>query len=238
MTFVPILVGTVFGGPQWEHVLLVFSWTVAFLFFNAFGLFVKARRKNRYRAAVTTYGCVAGIGAAFLLWWHPGLWVWGPPLALLFLWAVAEILHRNERSLGARISAILASCLMAPVAYSLGTHPYEWTRLWIVTTVLAAYFVGTVPYVKTLIRERGNHAWLVGSLAYHAVLVVVSLVCVVAHVFEGTTAWLVPLTALVLLGRAWLYPWVSERRGGPLDPKVIGLSEFGFCALVVVAILV
>lgn len=30
-----------------------------------------------------------------------------------------------------------------------------------------AYFFGTVLYVKTLIRERGNRAYLIASVAWH-----------------------------------------------------------------------
>lgn len=234
MTFIPLLVGSLLGGFRPIHLLLLFSWTAAFFFFNVFGLLIKARRRRRYWSATITYGAIAGAGAAILLVLQPGLWVWGPALAVFFLWAIAEILRRSERSLGARLSAIMASCLMMPVAYSLGSHPDDWHALWIKTAVVALYFAGTVPYIKTLIRERGSRGWLIGSLAFHAAVLLCAIVAAV--LYPQFLSWTIPFAWAVLLARAAIYPWLSKKRGKPLSPKFIGLSEFGFSALVVAAI--
>ncbi len=232
MTFLPLLLGIILGGPSWWQLLLTFSWTAAFLFFNVFGLLIKARRKDRYRAAAITYGVLAGIGAAILVAFHPQLLVWAPPLAVFFSWAIVEILRRNERSVAARISAILASALMTPIASSLGSHPADWKHVWTATVVVALYFSGTVPYVKTLIRERGNPAWMRASIIYHLALVALFI----AGAATGLVSWLVPLVGLILLARAWLYPVISGRRGRPLSPLFIGLTEFGYSALVLTSV--
>lgn len=233
MTFVPVLLGTIIGGPAWIHLLLLVSWTVAFLFFNVFGLWVKARRKSRYLPATLTYGIVAALGATALLILRPSLWVWGIPLAICFAWATIEVLRRNEHSLPARLSAILASALMTPIAFSLGSHPNDWHRIWICTAIVALYFAGTVPYVKTLIRKRGDRAWWIGSLSFHAVVVVTTLV---AAAYQQVT-WLIPAVWVLLLVRAWAYPFWSARRPKPLSPKAIGISEFVFCAMVIASVL-
>ena len=44
---------------------------------------------------------------------------------------------------------------MTLVAYDAGGGT-DWARAWLLTAILAAYFVGTVLYVKTMIRERGS----------------------------------------------------------------------------------
>lgn len=201
------------------------------MFFNVFGLLIKARRKDRYRAATVTYGILAAGGAGALAVTHPRLLLWAPLLAVLFTWAIVEILRRNERSLGARVSAILASALMSPVAYSLGTNPNDWEHLWAGTAVVALYFIGTVPFVKTMIRERGSKAWLVGSLAYHGALIVLFA----AAAWAGIVSWAVPAVGVVLLARAWIYPTVSSRRPAPLSPQFVGITEFVYTALVLVA---
>lgn len=231
MTFTPLLVGIILGGPSWLQLLLVFSWVFAFLFFNVFGLLIKARRKDRYWPATITYGVVAGAGALVLVVLRPSLLVWAAPLAVFFTWAIVEVLRRNERSLGARVSAILASSLMSPVAFSLGSHPQDWVHLWTATVVVALYFIGTVPYVKTLIRERGKKGWLTGSLVYHGLLV---LAAVPAAAF-GYVNWMVPAVMVILALRAWGYPHLSARRGTPLSPPFIGITEFGYTALVLTA---
>jgi hypothetical protein len=55
---------------------------------------------------------------------------------------------------------------MTLVAYDAGGGT-DWAAAWLLTVVLAAYFAGTVFYVKTLIRERGSepHYWL--SVGFH-----------------------------------------------------------------------
>lgn len=234
MTFTPLLLGIILGGPSWLQLLLVFAWTAAFLFFNVFGLLIKARRKERYWKATITYGILAGVGALALVLIRPHLLVWALPLAVFFSWAIIEILRRNERSLGARVSAILASSLMVPVAFSLGSHPLDWRHAWVATAVVALYFVGTVPYVKTLIRERGKRSWLVGSLTYHVVMLAIFIGGAAAHLLT----WFVPVVGLILLARAWAYPLVSLRRGRPLHQMFVGLTEFGYSALVLISLIV
>ncbi len=233
MTFLPLLLGIILGGPSWWQLLLTFSWTAAFLFFNVFGLLIKARRKDRYWAATITYGALAAAGALVLVAFHPDLLIWAAPLAAFFSWAIWEILRRNERSLGARVSAIFASSLMTPIAYSLGQHPDNWQHTWVATAVVALYFTGTVPFVKTMIRERGKPQWLRGSIAYHIALVALFVV----GAATGWVSWLVPVVGLILLARAWIYPIVSARRTTPLPPAVIGITEFGFSALVLLSVI-
>src|SRR5690606_18893144 len=49
----------------------------------------------------------------------------------------------------------------------------DYGRAWLLAGILAAYFVGTVLYVKTIIRERDSepHYWL--SVGFHALATLV-----------------------------------------------------------------
>lgn len=233
MTFTPLLLGIILGGWNLWQLLLVLSWTCAFLFFNVFGLLIKARRKERYWTATITYGVLSGAGALALVLAHPHLLVWAPALAVFFTWAIVEILRKNERSLGARVSAILASSLMTPIAYSLGANAGNWDHVWAATAVVALYFIGTVPFVKTMIRERGKSAWLRGSILYHVALVAIFTVGAAL----GWLSWAVPVVGLILLARAWSYPIISKRRQTPLSPQFVGITEFVFTALVLLSVI-
>ena len=231
MVFVPLATGVALGGPTWLQAWLALAWLLAFLFFNVFGLYVKARWNQRYRAATLTYGASAGALALGLAAVRPDLLIWGPALAVMFAVALWQIWVRRERSLIARLSAIGASSLMSPIAFSLGSHPEDWPRLGLATAIVALYFAGTVPYVKTLIRQRGDRSWLLGSLTYHGALVLLAG----AGLAAGWVSWLVPAVALILFARAGAYPWISARRRKPLPPAVVGITEFGYCALVLAA---
>mgnify|MGYP002735542183 CR=1 FL=1 len=50
MMLVPLLVGSLLGGPTWWQALLSFAWVVAFFFFNAFSMWVKVMARARARA--------------------------------------------------------------------------------------------------------------------------------------------------------------------------------------------
>lgn len=236
MTFVPLIVGIVLGHPSWWQGLLTLTWTAAFFSFHAFGLWVKARCRRRYRTPTFTYGALAGAGALTLVVKYPHLLWWALPFTALFGVVVVQLLRRNDRSLSARISEILASSLMLPVANSLGSAPASAKAVVTATILVAAYFIGTVPYVKTLIRERTSNGWLHASITYHVLGVVITAGCA----FMGLLNVFIPIVWLVLLIRAYLYPLWSRRREaageGPLPPVIIGVSEFGFCALVLISV--
>lgn len=234
MALCPVLLGSFLSGWTWWQLLLMVAWLLAFLSFNAVGLWFKSiRNRTQIARPVVLYAACAGAGALALVYKDPALLWWG--LALLPLAAVAlwEVARRNERSLLARATAICASSLMAPVAYSLGQHQQEWTYLWISTGFLCAYLLGTVPYVKTLVRKRGDRNWLLGSVIFHFSVLVVAI----GFALQGAVTWLVPASWLVLLGRAVLMPAYSRRRGKRLRPAIIGSTETLLCLMVMFCLL-
>ncbi len=78
-----------------------------------------------------------------------------------------------------------------------------------------AYFLGTVFYVKTMIRERHNPTYRRWSISYHLFAVAIA---------GWLSPWAVALFAWLLV-RAALLP----RRG--LTPKRVGLVEIANCVL-------
>ena len=227
MTIFPPFLGAFWGGFTWVQLWLALTWLVAFFFFNVFGFWMKAKSKNRYIAALTTYGAVSGISALGLVIVYPWLLWWGIPIALCFIVVVFEMYMRRERSLAARLSAIAASSLMAPITYSLGSAPSDWNQLITMTLLLAAYYSGTVPYVKTMVRERGSKRWCWGSWVFHTVVFVTTAVLFVL----GKINVLIPIAWLVLLVRAWAFPMYSTKMDKRIPPPVIGRSEVGFSIL-------
>jgi len=217
----PFLVGVVAASPRWVHVPLLLLWFVGYFAFFAAGLWLKSGRRDRYLPPVRAYGLAAVPLGIVVLVLRPDLVVWAPlfaPLLLAGLWFAA---HRQDRSLPSGLATILAACLMTMVAYDAGDGT-EWPQAWTLTAVLAGYFVGTLFYVKTMIRERDSrpHYWL--SVGYH-----VAAAAAVAWV----SWWLAGLFAVLAL-RAAVLP------GRGLSPKQVGIGEIvANVAVVVVALL-
>lgn len=216
----PFLVGVVAASPRWVHLPLLLLWFVGYFAFFAAGLWLKSGRRARYLPPVRAYGLATVPLAIGVILLRPDLVVWAPlfaPLLLAGLWFAA---HRQDRSLPSGLATILAACLMTMVAFDAGDGT-DWVRAWTLTAVLAGYFVGTLFYVKTMIRERDSqpHYWL--SVGYHAALTVA---------VAWLSWWLAGLFALLAL-RAAVLP------GRGLSPKQVGIGEIvANIAVVVVAL--
>lgn len=255
MATLPIVVGALDSRPQWAHLLLLLAWVAGFLLFHVGTLWIASPRRARYTSALLTWGGCAAVSGVALLVLRPALLGWAPVFAPLVVVALVEALRRRTRSMASRISTVLASSLTCAVAHDLGwgtlhaagplgrgwwpwwdgaaTVPGSgWGHAWIVTAVLAAYFLGTVPHVRALIRGRGNPAWVIASLSWH----VLTLVGVVAAAGVGGVSWWVVAVWGVLVVRALVIPLDQSRRG-PWTPKAIGLTEMVVCVLVAVSLL-
>jgi hypothetical protein len=216
----PFLVGVVAASPRWVHLPLLLLWFVGYFAFFAAGLWLKSGRRARYLPPVRAYGLATVPLAVVVLLVRPDLVVWAPlfaPLLLAGLWFAAR---RQDRSLPSGLATILAACLMTMVAFDAGDGT-DWARAWTLTVVLADYFVGTLLYVKTMIRERDSRTYYWLSVGYHVV---------VAAAMASVAWWLVGLFAILAV-RAAVLP------GRSLTPKQVGIGEILANVAVVVAAL-
>ncbi|MCY9556092.1 YwiC-like family protein, partial [Paenibacillus apiarius] len=124
--------------------------------------------------------------------------------------------RRRERALLNDLASVAQSCLLVFVAATIAGVSV--TRVTPAFAVLLLYLFGTVLYVKTMIRQRGDSRFLRLSVGYHvlALAAVVWLDVLLGPVF------------LLLLLRAALLP---ARR---LRPVQVGMIEI-WCCLVVLA---
>ncbi len=217
----PLLVGVVAAGPAWVHLPLAVLWFLAYFAFFATGLWLKSRRKPRFRAPALVYAAACLPPGLAVLVLRPDLTRWLPmflPLLATGLWLAAR---RQERTLAGGLAMTAAASLMTLVAFDAG-NGVDWGRAWMLTAVMAAYYGGTVLYVKTMIREWGAPAYLVASAAWHAV----------ATVLVALVSWPLAAVFALLTGRALVGP----RRGWA--PKQVGIGEVVLnCLVVAVALL-
>ena len=222
MLVTPVIVGALLSGPVPWHLLLGLAWLSAYCAHYFAGLAVKSHRFTRYRAQILTYGVVCAVLAVPLAAHEPRLLLLAPAALLAFAVNIAFILRRNERAWINDAVGIALASLVGVGAVWLGTTPALTSRAIAVIAVIALYFLGTVVYVKTLIRERGSVAWLRASWALHAAFVA-------AAAIAGW--WAVVAVSAGLLARSAIVP------GRRWSPKRVGLVEIGWTVLVAVVAL-
>lgn len=208
MLAAPLLVGVLASGPAWVHVPLTAFWFSSYLAFFATGLWLKSRRRSRWFPPVRAYallaaslGVVVMVAAPDLLRWLPGF---VPPLAV-GLWASA---HRRDRDLLVGLTTVLAAGLMTVVAYDAGTSG-PLSRGWHLGLVMLLYFAGTVFYVKSAIRERGNRGFHALSIGFH----------VLATAVTAWLSWWLVAVFVVLTVRAAFVPALRP------SPRSLGIGE-------------
>lgn len=217
MLAMPLVVGILAAGPAWVDLPLTAFWFTGYLAFHATGLWLRSGRKPRYLPPVRAYAVGAAALGVLTLALDPGLLRWAPLFVIPLGVGLVASARRDDRSLWSGIATSTGSSFMVLVAYDAGGGT-DWARAWTLTGVVAAYLVGTVLYVKSMIRERDDerYQWLSG-LAHAAFTVAMVWV----------SPWLVAVFALLTV-RAAVLPAYR------VSPKAVGIGEI--VATVVVAV--
>ncbi|MDO4901272.1 YwiC-like family protein [Actinomyces sp.] len=257
MLLLPPIVGWIVGGFSWVNLLFIPAWLGAYLTYWAWSQWVRARSPRRraltlpplivYTAWTALLGVVTLAVAPYLL-------QWAVPLTPLFAIALWEAWRGRERSLPSGLAATAAASLIAAVTYSLGVggrggflglgagasdlpgsspngELTGWAWMWLVTALTAAYFCGTVPYIKSMIRERFNRPLLAGTVAWHVLVAGGALWLADGGRLPWAHAVLwVALAVRSLAVPLWQWHLVRARRT-PLRPRTMGMSEIVFCLL-------
>jgi hypothetical protein len=247
MLVAPPVVGALAVGPRWQHALLLAVWLIGFCAYNATGLWLKARRRPRWLPPVRAYGVATALLGLALVAGAPSLLSWGAAYAPLLAASLAYSARRDERSLANDLLTVTAAGLMTVVAAGVpvavdaaGSGSWRWfpgaadATAWAFAAVFVAYFAGTVLYVKTMIRERGNRAMLRASVLFHTALPLALLGA--AALAPGLRPLLAVPTLSVLLALLAVRAVVVPLRWPGASPKALGIGEI-VATLALVAVL-
>lgn len=235
MLTLPFAVGMLLRpGQEWYLLPMFGCWVSGYLAFNAASTWLKAppsRRADQAPPVLVYSGTAVVLGLTTLWLTGPSVLGWLPlftPLLGGALWLAAR---RRERVLLGGLLTVAAAALITLVVRF--PDPSELMSAWdrpdgraalTAAGLVFGYLFGTVFYVKTMIRERGDATWLAASIGWH-VLVFAGTVALAAAGGLGT-GWPVFFAATVV--RSWWLPVTARRR--TVRPLVIGLLEIGFTA--------
>ncbi|TNH28492.1 hypothetical protein FHG89_14870 [Micromonospora orduensis] len=216
MLLVPWLTGVLIAGFHWAHLPLLVAWIAGYLLSYYALQAIKTRRLSRVKPQLLLYGPITAALGLLLVTVRPQLLIYAPAYALLLALNVFYARRRRERALLNDLTSVIQSCLMVFVAATVAgigiSHVVP------AFTAVLLYFTGTVLYVKTMIRERGNASYYWASVIYHVFAV-------------GVAAFLsIPIAAVValLLVRSAALPRYR------LTPKHVGIIEIVASTLVLI----
>lgn len=211
MLFVPFIVGASLSGWKLLHLAALIGWL--FLYLAIYPLLLAVKTKQRRRMHLMWAGGYA-VGAALLLAApiaaRPQLLLYGIVMLPLFAVNVWYARRNKERAFGNDSAAVASLCLGGPAAYMIGTGELYSDTALMLWTVFVLFFIGSIFFVKTMIRQRGNMAFRLLSWGYH-IAILVALAA--AGMLFLATAYIPSLL------RALLLP------GKPLSVKTVGLAE-------------
>jgi hypothetical protein len=218
MLALPWLTGVLVTGWRWPHLPLLAAWLTGYLCSYYVLQTVKTRRIGRFRTQVLVYAAPTVLLGGLVVALRPQLLWYAPAYATLLAVNIGYAARRDERALVNDLASVAQSCLMIFVCATVArVSPATMTAAFLAVT---AYFVGTVLYVKTMIRERGSVGFYRASVAYHLAITVVA-------------AWFhapVAVLFVLLLVRAAVLP----RRS--MTPKQVGLGEIAASVLLLLAV--
>jgi hypothetical protein len=220
MLLVPWLAGVLAAGFRWVHLPLLGAWVAGYLLSYYALQAVKTGRPGRVRAQLLAYGLPTAVLGGVVVVLRPAVLWYAPAYAALAAVNLVYARRRAERALVNDLASVVLSCLMVFVCATVAGQPAG--AVVPVAVAVAAYFTGTVLYVKTMIRERDSAPYYWASVGFHG-----------AALAAAALASLPLLVAfLLLLVRAAVNPRLR------LTPKQVGLTEIAASVLVLTAVVV
>ena len=218
MLALPLLLGVAASEPDPWQIVLAGAAYAGYLASITVQSWSRARRPPAYRAPILAYGSVFAVLGLGLVMAFPAL------LLTLVVFVPAGIIvfggarPGTRRDLANSLAQVAQALVLVPAAaYVSGV--VDPGRVIAYVLVAAAYLLGSVLVVRSVLRERGNDRFAALSIGFH---LAVTALAAVAY------PWPYAALAAGLTGRAVGLPLVQRRWASsshPLRPIHVGLVE-------------
>jgi hypothetical protein len=228
MLGLPVLLGIAASEPSYWQLVLAGAAYAGYLASITIQTWSRARRAPAYRAPIVVYGVAFAALASVLVVAFPALLlalVVFVPAGLIVLGGARP---GTRRDLANSLAQVAQALVLVPAAAWV-SGLFDPGRVLAYGLVAAAYLVGTVLVVRSVLRERGNDRFAALSIGFH--LAVTALAAVLYP-------WPYATLAAGLAVRAVALPLVQRRWSGgphPLRPIQVGIVEI-IASLAVVAV--
>lgn len=222
MLIIPFLLGLSIN-PTWMHLPLFSGWFLLYLALSPLMMLIKKKGDARfYTRWFLIYGIPASVLLLFVVFQYPALLWAGLAMIPLFMVNVYFARRNRERYFWNDVIAIFEMAIggVASAYVALGEWSMFQVYVWIVNVL---FFLSSVFFVKTMIREKKNIKFRYLSWGYH-ILLIIGVWLVTEQV------WLV-LAFVPAMLRAIIFG------GKNLTPLKVGLMEIGNTLLFTIFVL-
>lgn len=218
MLALPLLLGVAASEPDPWQLVLAGAAYAGYLASITVQTWSRARRPPAFRTPILVYGAAFAVLGLALVVAFPAL------LLTLLVFVPAGLIvftgarPGTKRDLANSLAQVAQAIVLVPAAAYVAGAP-DWERILAYTLVAAAYLVGTVLVVRSVLRERGNDRFAALSIGFHlAIAAVAALALPLPYL----------LVAAGLAARAIGLPLVQRRWASgprPLRPVHVGIVE-------------
>lgn len=171
MLILPFTLGMLAGKPTWLHIPLFIGWLLMYLATFPVLLAMKKKKAAPYLSSFYFFIIPALLFLSIPLWRDWRLIFFGFLMMPFFLVNVYYARVNRERSFLNDLSAVGVFGVGGLASYFIGIGQLDWraTTIWILTML---FFIGSIFFVKTMIREKGNIIFRRVSWGYHLLLII------------------------------------------------------------------
>jgi hypothetical protein len=227
MLAVPLLLGVAASAPDPWHLVLAGAAVAGYLASATAQAWLRARRRPSFLPSLALYAGILAMLGAVLVVAFPLLVLSALVIVPVGALTLAGARPGTKRDLANSVSQVVMVLVLVPAAAGV-SGAFEATRVAAATLVAAGYLFGTVLVVRSVIRERGDRAFVTASIGYHVGLVVVA---------AALLPFAYAVVAVVLTLRAVGLPLLQRRWAGTrraLRPVHVGMTEIVVSTLLVV----
>lgn len=174
MLIIPYWLSVIAAGFHWVQLPFFIGWFFIYLATNPLLTIIKTKKIKNLLKWVYIYTTLAIIFIIVPFLYEPKLFIFISILLPLFLVNIYFARTNNERVLLNDIVAIIVFCIASLMVGYL-TNGMISKEVWFVSILCFLFFLGTVFFVKTMIREKNNSTYKWISWIYHVLLIIVFL---------------------------------------------------------------
>jgi len=170
MLILPFALGMEAGNPTWYHLPLFIGWVLLYLAIFPFLLAIKKKNAAPYLPSFFFFIIPALLSLSIPIWKDWRLIFFGLLMVPFFLINIYFARKNRERSFLNDLSAVGVFGIGGLASYFLGIGQLDLraATIWFLTMI---FFIGSIFFVKTMIREKENITFRRISWGYHVLLI-------------------------------------------------------------------